>query len=76
MFLTFFADPIPESNLPQIESKAAIRNLEKKKVTQRKSDEYGNVFPQTRALLDEFFEPYNKELSEYLNDSRFLWREN
>ena len=45
-----------------------------KKVTQQNSAIYGEVFPKTRALLDEFFEPYNKQLSQFLNDSRFLWK--
>ena len=76
MFLLFLADPIPESKLPQIKSKATIRNLKNKKVTERSSEKYGDIFPKTRALLDEFFEPYNKQLSELLNDSRFLWKEN
>lgn len=33
----------------------------------------GKMKPETRKLLDEFYRPYNKQLAEMLNDSRFEW---
>lgn len=33
----------------------------------------GKMKNETRTLLNEFYEPYNKQLSELLKDERFLW---
>ena len=33
------------------------------------------MLPETRVLLEEFFEPFNKILAELLNDRRFLYKE-
>ena len=34
----------------------------------------GPMWNETRQLLDAFYEPYNRQLAELLNDSRYLWK--
>ena len=34
----------------------------------------GDMLPQTKIVLKEFYEPYNKELAQYLKDTRFLYK--
>ena len=34
------------------------------------------MYPKTRALLDAYYRPYNKQLAALLNDERFLWETN
>ncbi|XP_072030892.1 carbohydrate sulfotransferase 15-like [Amphiura filiformis] len=67
-------EALPESNLQQIRSKVALTDINKVEVTQRKSDKYGEIFPKTRKLLNEFYAPYNKQLATLLKDNRFLWK--
>ncbi|KAL3864864.1 hypothetical protein ACJMK2_006514 [Sinanodonta woodiana] len=35
----------------------------------------GNMLPETRKLLDDYFSPFNKHFAELVNDQRFLWKE-
>ncbi|XP_072030896.1 carbohydrate sulfotransferase 15-like [Amphiura filiformis] len=65
-------ETLPESNLQPIRNKVALTDINNKQVTQRKSDKYGEIFPKTRKLLNEFYAPYNKQLATYLKDKRFL----
>ena len=44
-------------------------------VTQKAQEKYGEILPESRAILDEFFEPYNRQLAELLNDERYLWKD-
>ena len=32
-----------------------------------------DMYPDTRALLEDFYSRYNEELAVLLNDTRFLW---
>ena len=32
------------------------------------------MLPEARALVDQFYAPYNSRLAELLGDERFLWR--
>ncbi len=45
-----------------------------KQVTQKGTRSHGDILPKTRRLLEEFYEPYNKQLADFLQDDRFLWR--
>lgn len=48
------------------------------KLLQEKQNEqkkYPAMLPQTRKLLSEFFQPFNKKLVELTGDSRFLWED-
>ncbi|XP_046551412.1 carbohydrate sulfotransferase 15-like [Haliotis rubra] len=51
-----------------------ISNAKRKHVTQSKKNK-GPMFESTRVLLNNFFEPYNKELVTLLQDDRFLWKD-
>ena len=33
------------------------------------------MLPQTKALLERFFAPYNQQLAELLGDEKFLWKD-
>lgn len=47
---------------------------ELKKRVVRKPKEYNSMKDSTRQLLDDFFQPFNKELSETLGDNKFMWK--
>ena len=36
-------------------------------------DKYGDMMPETRKLLTDFYAPYNKQLVKLIGDERFLW---
>lgn len=40
----------------------------------KNSDKYPRMLPKTRALLEEFYAPYNKALAAALGDERYLWK--
>lgn len=42
---------------------------------QNEQKEYPPMLPETRTLLSEFFQPFNKKLVELTGDSRFLWED-
>ncbi|XP_072030176.1 carbohydrate sulfotransferase 15-like [Amphiura filiformis] len=67
-------EALPESNLQPIRNKVALTDINNKQVTQKQSDKYGEIFPKTRKLLNEFYAPYNKQLAAFLNDKKFLWK--
>ncbi|XP_072034286.1 carbohydrate sulfotransferase 15-like isoform X2 [Amphiura filiformis] len=48
------------------QEKANIRADDKKHI--------GPMLDQTRKILDQFYDPFNVELADLLNDDRFLWR--
>ncbi|XP_059175446.1 carbohydrate sulfotransferase 15-like [Physella acuta] len=35
----------------------------------------GDMYPETRALLEEFFAPFNQDLTRLLQDDKFLWKD-
>lgn len=41
----------------------------------KKKKAAGDMFPHTRALLDEFFVRFNQDLAHLLQDDRFLWND-
>lgn len=41
--------------------------------TNAQSSRYPRMLPETRQLLEEFYEPFNKKLAKLLDDDRFLW---
>ncbi|ESO98385.1 hypothetical protein LOTGIDRAFT_214000 [Lottia gigantea] len=44
--------------------------------TRKKGDrKFGKMKEETRKLLGDFYEPYNKKLSALLNDNRFMWKD-
>ena len=62
----FFVEPNP-SNLQDI-LKMKIKN------PRREGDvKFGNMFPETRHLLETFYAPYNRQLALLLGDERWLW---
>ena len=40
-----------------------------------RSPEEATMLPETKALLQDFFEPFNAKLAELLEDSRYLWKD-
>ncbi|KAG2451726.1 hypothetical protein HYH02_003506 [Chlamydomonas schloesseri] len=45
------------------------------KTRNKNSDKYKPMLPETRAMLEEFYRPYNERLAHVLNDDRWLWRD-
>ncbi|KAG2484068.1 hypothetical protein HYH03_017088 [Edaphochlamys debaryana] len=43
------------------------------KTANKNSDKYKPMLPETRALLESFYRPYNEKLSHILADRRWLW---
>ncbi|GLI71601.1 hypothetical protein VaNZ11_016865 [Volvox africanus] len=41
----------------------------------KNSDKYKKMLPETRALLEDFYQPFNERLAEILSDDRYLWRD-
>ena len=70
-----FADELSESTLPAIEEAKILQEIDHVKATEKKSKKLGYVLPETRAVLDRFFEPYNRRLADFLGDDRFLWKD-
>ncbi|XP_072039731.1 carbohydrate sulfotransferase 15-like [Amphiura filiformis] len=68
-------DELSEAELPDLEDDRVLVQIESKKATEKKSQKLGYVLPETRALLDNFFVRYNRELAEYLGDEAFLWND-
>lgn len=56
----------------RILSKGEFEQLREK--VKRKLNEYEPMQDSTRQLLDDFFYPFNKDLAEVIDDSRFTWR--
>jgi N-acetylgalactosamine 4-sulfate 6-O-sulfotransferase len=53
-----------------------MRSIAKLKVAnkRKKADRtVGAMLNETRRLLNEFYEPYNRELADMLDDDKFLW---
>ena len=50
----------------------SIQSREKKAKSGYKP--YTKMLPETRELLDSFYEPYNKQLAALLMDERFLFK--
>ena len=66
-----FTDPINEEELPAITPNH--RRLMSSKKASRKAKKFGQILPQSRTLMKKFFEPFNQQLAELLQDDRFLW---
>ncbi|GFO31597.1 sulfotransferase [Plakobranchus ocellatus] len=56
------------------EEEAKVESQYKKHETVLKK-KAGPMFPETRALLEEFFAPFNEDLAQLLGDDRFLWKD-
>ncbi|GLC45471.1 hypothetical protein PLESTB_000317600 [Pleodorina starrii] len=41
----------------------------------KNSDKYKKMLPETRAMLEEFYRPFNERLAQVLGDDRWLWRD-
>ncbi|GIL90772.1 hypothetical protein Vretimale_16845 [Volvox reticuliferus] len=41
----------------------------------KNSDKYQKMLPETRAMLEDFYQPFNELLAEILGDNRYLWRD-
>ena len=67
MFLNL--SPITSEQFQSIYSKPVINTLERK----YKANVSHAMWPETRQLLKDFYEPYNKLLAELLNDEKFNW---
>lgn len=64
-----FSGELSDSHLSKILSK-------KKANTRRMKDKLlGDMLPETRVLLNNFYRPFNKELATLLRDDQFLWSE-
>ena len=60
---------------PDNEKLRAFLHGSKKSNSRRKSALLkGDMLPQTRKILQEFYGPYNRELARYLQDTRFLYK--
>lgn len=58
------SDPIPTRDLYRIANMPHFYNT-------RARETAGDILPETRKLLQDLFEPYNKELASILGDSKF-----
>lgn len=60
---------LPPSDLDKIsaQDRAFVRNSQDKAV--------GDMLPETRKLLTNFYRKYNEQLATMLGDQRFLWQE-
>ena len=38
------------------------------------SKRIGDMWPKTRALISQFYRPFNQELARILSDNNFLWK--
>ena len=65
---------VHEGQLPTEILKHEICKKEKKFVNKNKAN-YGPMLPETKQLLQDFFRDKNRELSDLLNNERFLWKE-
>ena len=72
MILTMFVacNPISSVILDEMEV-SSLDEITRKDV--RNSRLYDPMLNETRVLLDEFFQPFNKDLANLLNDDTFLW---
>ncbi|KAJ8022155.1 Carbohydrate sulfotransferase 15 [Holothuria leucospilota] len=50
-----------------------IMKLENSRVRPRQDDDLGPMLKETKELLDQFYEPFNKDLAKLLNDDDYLW---
>ncbi|XP_064601113.1 carbohydrate sulfotransferase 15-like [Liolophura sinensis] len=59
-----------------IPEESKLHNIAKQPHANRRSKKnrnLGEMLPETRALLEKFYSPWNKRLAKLLNDNRFLW---
>ncbi|XP_078617471.1 carbohydrate sulfotransferase 15-like [Branchiostoma floridae x Branchiostoma japonicum] len=55
--------------------KDAIFGFHTKNSQKKHYDSSGQMLPETRFILNEFYRPYNERLAELLNNTDFLWQE-
>ncbi|XP_035685602.1 carbohydrate sulfotransferase 15-like [Branchiostoma floridae] len=56
--------------------KDAIFGFHTKNSQKKHYDSSGQMLPETRRILNEFYRPYNERLAELLNNTHFLWQKN
>ena len=54
----------------------AIMEKDKKKVRKSWYEGTGEMLAETKTLLDQFYAPFNKALSDLLKDETFMWDTN
>lgn len=55
-----------------LELPAEVLEVDTKNITNKGSK--NDVWPETVAMLDEFYEPYNKRLANLLHDGKWLYK--
>ena len=54
----------------------ALERMDTAEILNKKTDkdsEIGEMLPETRVLLDDFYRPCNYDLARLLDDGRYLW---
>ncbi|XP_055880135.1 carbohydrate sulfotransferase 15-like isoform X1 [Biomphalaria glabrata] len=59
--------PLSEAEIDRIANESIKHETHNKKTA-------GPMFPETRAILEEFFARFNEDLAALLDDNKFLWR--
>ncbi|XP_072040232.1 carbohydrate sulfotransferase 15-like [Amphiura filiformis] len=67
-------DPLDEDELPPINDNFK-RIIDVHQVSKKAQDVHGYILPESRQVMEKFFEPYNRLLADFLGDTRFLWRQ-
>jgi N-acetylgalactosamine 4-sulfate 6-O-sulfotransferase len=72
MFRFLDLSPLPDSKVGYIQTRLYFQP--NANVIFYLTKEEDNMFHHTKELLEAFFEPYNRKLSQLLNDERYLWK--
>jgi hypothetical protein len=67
---TMYADPA--ATLKRVESFLGIAHYDFPKLAPFNAGAYSDMNPETRKRLEDFFQPHNEQLSEYLGDE-YSW---
>ncbi|XP_064601112.1 carbohydrate sulfotransferase 15-like [Liolophura sinensis] len=62
-----------ELDIPDGSQLQSIEEKPNANTRSKKNTNLGEMLPETRALLEKFYSPWNKRLTKLLNDSRFSW---
>ena len=71
----------PYSTVQQVWRFLSVKQKPKEDLTsllysQRNKNPHDDMLPETKQILTSFYEVYNQMLTDYLNDTRYRWRDN
>ncbi|XP_072040798.1 carbohydrate sulfotransferase 15-like [Amphiura filiformis] len=65
-------NPMTEKQLRPLWAEA--KSIQNKEVSKHGERKFGTILQETKQLLRNFYRPYNEQLAEFLEDDRFLWK--